>query len=86
MTALERAAISVQEAISDAFFDNVEPDPKDIARAVLMAVRSDHGRAVSDAGKHTIKGSADECERSQAEMAFASMIDAILSEKDTTND
>lgn len=60
--------------------DNCWPEQVSNARAVLMAVRTDFSRSVSDAGKHTVKGAADECERSQAESAFASMIDAILAD------
>jgi hypothetical protein len=33
---------------------------------------------MSTAGKHAIKGSADECERSQAEYAYSAMLKAAL--------
>lgn len=78
---LERAAISVQEVISDAFFDCVEPDPKDIARAVLMAVR-EPDEAARDAGEEAFAsalhkgGSLPDATLS----IHQAMIDAILAE------
>lgn len=55
-------------------------DLEKVARAGLAAIREPSSE-MSTAGKHAIKGAADEVERTQAEVAYKVMIDAILNEK-----
>lgn len=73
--ALERAARAAQDEFWNQERDN-ETRWDFIARAVLMAVRETDEHLTYKAGWHSYDYSDQ----------FAAMIDAILNEKDTTND
>lgn len=94
MTALERAAMALREEMPSfvgepyphqsefgaSYIDCQEVDFVDLARAVLMAVREPDDATVTRACDFGYYSAPD------LEIHFGRMIDAILNEKDTTND
>ena len=94
MTALERAATTVAACLVDApvapTFSMAdvngwtEEKAYEIARAVLMAVREPDDGTIGD-GYETMRHR-EVTTHKDARVCFTAMIDAILNEKDTTND
>lgn len=91
MTALERAARALCRSYYSADYEEIEvialcetewADWVGDARAVLMAVREPS----VDMSEAIMQNFADPCWPEDAKQGFTAMIDAILNEKDTTND